>query len=285
MRIEILGSGGGAVSAPRPFCSCRVCSEARTRGVPYSRGGPSLFVHGPNLLVDTPEDILPALERSQVRQIAAGTYSHWHPDHVMGLRLWETLNGDWVRWPPQPRSTPLYFPQRVAADIRDRLGVWESFDFMQQRGLVELVELADNESFQSNGYTITPLQLAEQYMYAQIIEGGGKHIFIAADELFGWQPNPALGSFDLAVLPLGVAEHNPLTGERHYPLEHPVLQREATIAQTLEIARSLDARQIVLTHISEPEQLGYDDLLALEKELRQDGLNIAFAYDTMIVPT
>ena len=158
-----------------------------------------------------------------------------------------------------------------------------SFDFMQQRGLIELVELADNESFQSNDYTITPLQLAEQYMYAQIIEGGGKRVFIATDELFGWQPSPALGSFDLAVLPIGVAEHNPLTGERHYPLEHPVLQREATIAQTLEIARTLNARQTVLTHISEPEQLGYDDLLAFEKELRQNGLDIAFAYDTMIV--
>lgn len=282
MRIEILGSGG-AVSAPRPFCSCRICDEARARGVPYSRSGPSLFVHGPDLLVDTPEDILSSLERSQVQGIAAGTYSHWHPDHVMGLRLWETLNGDWVRWPPQPRTTPLYFPQRVVADIRDRLGVWESFEFMQQRELVELIELAEGESFRSKDFAITPLQLAEPYMYALIVEGGGKRVFIATDELFGWQPSPALGTFDLAVLPIGVAEHNPLTLERHYPLDHPVLAREATIAQTLEIARILDARQTVLTHISEPEQLSYDDLLVLEKKLQQEGLAISFAWDTMLV--
>ncbi len=191
MRIEILGSGG-AVSAPRPFCRCRICSEARARGVPYSRRGPSLFVHGPDLLVDTPEDILPALERSQVQHLAAGTYSHWHPDHVMGLRLWETLNGDWVRWPPHPRTTPLYFPQRVAADIRDKLGVWESFEFMQQRGLIELIKLADNEGFQSNSYTITPVQLAEEYMYALIVEGRGKRLFIAPTNSLAGSPVPHL---------------------------------------------------------------------------------------------
>ena len=85
------------------------------------------------------------------------------------------------------------------------------------------------------------------------------------------------------MLPIGVTEHNPLTGERHYPRDHPVLAREATIVQTLEVARTLDARQIVLTHISEPEQLSYDDLLVFEKELRREGLAITFAYDTMVV--
>jgi len=282
MRVEILGSGG-AVSAPRPLCRCPICTQARTHGVPYSRSGPSLFVHGPDLLVDTPEDILSSLNRSQVTSVAAGTYSHWHPDHVMGLRLWETLNGDWVRWPANPQCTPLYLPQRVAADIRDRLGVWESFEFMQQRGLIAINELADGEYFQSNSYAITPLQLAEEYMYGLIITGGGKRVLIAPDELFGWQPNPALGHFDLVVLPIGVAEFNPLTGARHYPQDHPVLAREATIEQTLDIARSLDARQIVLTHISEPEQLGYDDLLAWEKTLRREGLAITFAYDGLVI--
>ena len=65
MKVEILGSGG-AVSTPRPACSCRVCAEARREGIPYSRGGPSLFVHGPDVLVDTPEDIKAQLNRSRI---------------------------------------------------------------------------------------------------------------------------------------------------------------------------------------------------------------------------
>jgi phosphoribosyl 1,2-cyclic phosphate phosphodiesterase len=55
VRVEILGSGG-AVTIPRPGCGCRVCVEAREKGVPYARTGPSVFVHGPDVLIDTPEE-------------------------------------------------------------------------------------------------------------------------------------------------------------------------------------------------------------------------------------
>ena len=34
-----------------------MCVEARENGVPYSRTGPSLFVHGPDVLIDTSEEI------------------------------------------------------------------------------------------------------------------------------------------------------------------------------------------------------------------------------------
>ena len=46
MKIEFLGSGG-AITIPQPCCDCAICREARERGVPYSRTGPSVFVHGP----------------------------------------------------------------------------------------------------------------------------------------------------------------------------------------------------------------------------------------------
>jgi phosphoribosyl 1,2-cyclic phosphate phosphodiesterase len=44
VRVEILGSGG-ALTTPKPGCSCRVCVEAREKGIPYSRSGPSVFAH------------------------------------------------------------------------------------------------------------------------------------------------------------------------------------------------------------------------------------------------
>src|SRR5262249_56693887 len=70
LKVEILGSGG-AVTIPRPGCSCRVCVEAREKGVPYARTGPSVFVHGPDVLIDTPEEAKQQLNRSQVTRIAA----------------------------------------------------------------------------------------------------------------------------------------------------------------------------------------------------------------------
>lgn len=68
MKIEFLGTGG-SVPTPRPLCHCSMCIEARERGVPFSRGGPSLFVHGPNLLVDTPEEVSILLNRSTVKAL------------------------------------------------------------------------------------------------------------------------------------------------------------------------------------------------------------------------
>ncbi len=75
MKIEFLGTGG-SVPTPRPLCRCSMCSEARARGIPFSRNGPSLFVHGPNLLVDTPEDISNSLNRSTVQEISGVFLSH-----------------------------------------------------------------------------------------------------------------------------------------------------------------------------------------------------------------
>ena len=111
MRVEILGSGG-AVTIPRPGCSCRVCVEAREKGVPYSRSGPSVFVHGPDVLIDTPEESKLQLNRSQVGPIAAGLYSHWHPDHTAGRRVWESRNFDFRSRPRRYETTPLYIPER-----------------------------------------------------------------------------------------------------------------------------------------------------------------------------
>ena len=197
--------------------------------------------------------------------------------------MWESLNGDYTGWPPTHRKTPLYFPRRVAEDVRDRLGMWEMFTFLEQRGLIEIVELDEEATFFSNGYQITPVSLAEEYVFAQIVEGYGKRLFVAVDELFGWRPTAQLGHFDLAVLPLGVTEFKPLSGQRHYPLDHPVLRREATLAQTLDVVRVLHADQIVLTHISEVDQLSYDDGLVLEERWRQDGLPITMAYDGLFL--
>ena len=38
-----------------------------------------------------------------------------------------------------------------------------------------------------------------------------------------------------------------------------------------------------MTHIEESDSLSYDDLARLTDQLRADGLNISFAYDTQII--
>jgi phosphoribosyl 1,2-cyclic phosphate phosphodiesterase len=282
MRIEILGSGG-ALTTPRVGCQCPVCVEARAKGVPYSRSGPSTFVHGPDLLIDTPEEIKDQLNRSQVTSIGACIYSHWHPDHTAGRRVWESANADPTHYPPRNRCTDIYLPEQVAQDFRTWLGSWEQYAYMQHLGLVNVIELSDGDTVTLNGTTIRPFRLAEDYVYAFLLEEGGQRVLIAPDELNGWVPPDFVQGVDLAIIPMGLAEFHPLTGERLFTENHPLMQREATYVETLEMVRQLKAGRVIMTHIEETTQMGYDDLLTLEDRLRADGFNITFAYDTMTI--
>lgn len=281
MKIEFLGSGG-AVTIPQPGCTCRVCVEARERGVPYSRTGPSLFVHGPDLLIDTPEEAKFQLNRAGLPHIPACVYSHWHPDHVMGRRVWEA-NKDWLHWPPQTYTTDVYLPQQVAEDFREHLGSWEQFEYMASREMVRLIVLRDGDTFSLGNVNVRPFRVAADYVYAFLLSEAGTRVLIAPDELIAWTPPEFVRGVDLAVLPMGITEFNPFTGERLVPEEHPVLRTEATLDQTLEMVRALDAERVILTHIEEPFGLNYDDYERLGVKLRGKGYPVEFAYDTMVV--
>ena len=66
MEIEILGSGVHYHTCPR--MQVQVCVEAREKGIPYSRTGPSIFLHGPDVLIDTPEEIKEQINRSRIQR-------------------------------------------------------------------------------------------------------------------------------------------------------------------------------------------------------------------------
>ena len=287
MKLEFLGTGG-AFAAPRPGCGCRVCVEAREHGPPYARSGPSLFVHGPDLLVDTPEESREQLNRAGIARVRACVYSHWHPDHVMGRRVFESLNFPARKWPwPRPRAhaTDVYLPEQVAVDFRHRLGSHEHLAFLQERlGVVHVHALRDGDEIRLDGVVVRPFRLAEDYVYAFLLEGGGSRVLVVMDELHGWTPPAALGSLDVAVLPMGICEHDPFTGERRIHPDHPLLRVEATFADTLEVVGALDARRVYFAHIEEPDGLGYDDLLRLEAVLAErDGVAVTFAYDGLVL--
>jgi phosphoribosyl 1,2-cyclic phosphate phosphodiesterase len=277
VQVEVLGSGG-AVTIPRPGCGCRVCSEARARGVPYARSGPSVFVHGPDVLIDTPEEAKAQLNASRVTEIAAGLYSHWHPDHTAGRRVWESRNFEFRSWPRRAETTPLYIPAPVWADFERHYGLADQFRFMEGQGTVRLVVLADDRPFTLAGVRVTPLPLAAENAYAFLFEDGERRVLVAMDETHGWRP-PPLPALDLAVVPLGVFEHHPFSGERLIPEEFcrpPVAK--ARYADSLELLAALAPRRAVLGHVEEMDRLSHDQLLELGS---RDGWEPA--YDGLLV--
>ncbi|WP_019241182.1 MULTISPECIES: MBL fold metallo-hydrolase [Bacillus] len=281
MKIEFLGTGG-AMTIPRPLCSCRVCEEARVKGVPFSRSGPSLFVHEANLLFDTSEDIYSQINRSNIKQIDGVFYSHWHPDHVMGRRVLESLNVDWRNYPPKHTQTNVYLPEQVSKDFNTYLGSKEHLRFFENENYINLHELMDEDMIIINDTRITPFRLAEDYVYAFLLEKNDKRILIAMDELNNWKPKKDLEGLDLAILPIGIFEYHPLNEKRLFASDHPILQQECTFLETLDIIKTLKPKKTILTHVDEINGLSFNELLKLEKQLYEEGLNIEIAYDTLI---
>ncbi|PIE82565.1 MAG: hypothetical protein CSA11_00085 [Chloroflexi bacterium] len=281
MKIEFLGTAG-AFTTPQAGCFCDVCEEARAKGVPYSRTGPGVYIHDLSLLIDTSEQINFQLNRAQIAHVASAFYSHWHPDHTAGRRIWE-MNIDWRHWPSQSNPTDIYVPYQVAQDFKRFLGLEENLAYMERMGAVNMHPLAEGETVTLGNYLVTPFPVAETYVYAFLFEGEGKRILIAPDELVGWQPPDFVHGVDLVILPMGILEFDPFSGERRIPLEHPVLKTEATFRQTLQMLKQMQPKQAIMTHIEEPDGLGYDDYVRLEARMQQEGWALRFAYDTMVV--
>jgi phosphoribosyl 1,2-cyclic phosphate phosphodiesterase len=280
MRIEILGSGG-AVATPRGTCRCAVCEGARA-GSRDARMGPSVFVHGPDVLVDTPEESRLQLARSSIERVAAALYSHWHPDHTAGRRVWE-MNFDFPGWPPEAKETtcvPVYLPEQVARDFEQFQGIREHFAYLESLRVVRLHEVADGEVLELGDTRITPFRLAEDYVYAFVFEQDGRRALIAMDELNGWTPPAGLGRFDVALLPVGIFERDPFTGERLIHAEHPLLRLEATYDETLEMVRAIDAARVVLSHVEHMDGVAHEMLVRLGE---RDGWEPAFDGMTLAV--
>lgn len=282
MKAEILGSGG-SFTIPKPGCNCRVCSKARKNGPPFIRTGPSVFIHGPNILIDTPEESKEQLSRLTTTDINGCLYSHWHGDHVLGYRVWWSRNYDFKRVYPKHRNTPIYLPRQVASDLESKLGIWDRLVSLENQGIIKLIILKDDETLSISGVEITPFNLFEDGIYGFLFSENSQRILVVMDDTFNWEPCKKLTGADLAILPMGVAEFNPLSGSRRMGKKHPVLVDEATFEDTLSLVKKLQAKQTILMHIEEHDGLSYDDLEVLSKKLQGRGLNVKFAFDSMVV--
>jgi phosphoribosyl 1,2-cyclic phosphate phosphodiesterase len=173
----------------------------------------------------------------------------------------------------------VYLPHQVAEDMRVYLGAWEHLAFMEARGWVRVHVVPDGDVVTIGGVEVRPFRLTEDYVYAFELRDAGRRLLVAPDELNGWSPPDEVRGCQLAVLPMGICEHDPLTGERLIHPEHPILRVEATFPETLEIVDALAADAVVLTHIEEMDGLTLDRLESVERRLRDEGRNLVFAWD------
>ena len=272
VQVEILGSGGAA-TIPRPGCRLPRLRRGPREGRPFARTGPSTFVHGPNILFDTPEESKLQLERAGIGEIAACFYSHWHPDHTMGRRVWETRNGDFRTWPREakrPLVTDVYLPEQVAPDFRSGSAGWPTSSSCRPRLDPDPRARGrrDGRDRRCHGAPLPArrglrLRLrAHRRRPAAPRRDGRAQRLVAAACGDGLRPGGA---------PDGHLRVRPVHRRAPIHEDHPVLRFEATFEETLGDRRRARRGRVVLSHVEEMDCISYDDLLRVEQRLQAEG--------------
>ena len=278
MKITILGSGGCTV-IPRPLCQCRVCKEARRKGPPYERTGPSLFIHDENILIDTPAEISRQLNRSSIEKIEFVLFTHPDPDHIEGVRILEQITLDFRTWEAYPdKQITLILPDSLLVEVRKIRTVYGPLlDFYERSGFIRCRTFKDHVRLGLIDLTAIPVKTESQISFIYVFDRGGKRVVYAPCDI---KPFPEhrheVQLADILIIQPGIFE----TGLKHgfkYPEKHISRKTLYTFEETLDIAVRLQAKKVIFTHLEEYWNRSYDDYRALEAKNRR----IRFAYDGM----
>ena len=281
MQLAILGSGG-STTVPRPGCQCRVCTEARTRGIPYARSGPSMFILDVNLLFDTPEEISSQLNRNRINMINYVFYTHWHPDHTLGMRIVERMYKFWlgmfVRGEKPRNKVKVCALRKVMEDlkaIRNKHGSF--FSYYEKAGLIEALELESEKPFEIRNFKITPFEVQSTYNISTVflIQEDGKRVVYAPCDVKPFPENLELENLDLLIIGSFHPE-GPLKEGIIIPQNNLLRKELFSLEEIQELAQKLNAKETIVTHIEEEWGKTYDEYKQLEKKY-----DLKFSYDGM----
>lgn len=278
MKFEIIGSGG-CTSLPKPLCNCNVCQQAREKGKPYSRYGCSLFLHDINLLIDTPEDIVHAINNSAIQSIDTVLFSHWDPDHTLGLRVFEHLRLSWFEVSEgRECNNPidvLAMPH-VMEDLNSIKSKYGSFlDYYENiRNLIKRNEVQKYKEI--GGIKISFIRIDSATIF--VFESKGKKLIYAPCDV---KPFPDEDIFvDADIMIVG----NTIVGERlkdgHTLGKYNFVRENLfTMPEIMHLKKKYNIKKVIVTHLEEDWGKSYDDYTNLESQYD----NVQFAYDGMVI--
>lgn len=266
---------------PKALCPCKVCEEARIKGPPFERTGPSAFIHDENVLIDTPAEINTQLNRADIRSVDYLVYSHLDPDHMEGFRIVEQVTLDFRSWQAYPeKQIRLVIPEVLLKRFKNvRTAYGSQLAYYEKQGFIECVPFRNKIRLGSINITAFAVKRSDQTAYIYIFEKEGKKLVYAPCDV---KPFPehedAMKGADLLVIQPGIFE----TGLKHdfsYPADHISRTTLYTFEETLALIRRIEVKQALFVHLEEYWNRSHADYKAVEK--RHD--HIKFAYDGMRV--
>lgn len=250
MKIQILGSGG-FITTPKPSCQCEVCNEARNKPE-LARTGPSYYLPDLDVLIDTPAEIKDQLDKLNKLPNTI-VYSHWHPDHTEGYRVFEYYP-----------SVPKIYNQ-TGSKILDRV---QGLNFLKSVNKVNIIDWPADKPIQKNQYQIAWKVLNEGIpVYFFLISDGQKNILLCPDHAKYLLDIDLSIKIDLLIMNLG----EPIPGNGDV----------TTLDDNIRIVEKLKPSKTVLTHIEEHFGLTSSSIAKMKSGI--DGKNILIGSDSMTI--
>jgi phosphoribosyl 1,2-cyclic phosphate phosphodiesterase len=278
MRLQVLGSGGNT-PIPTPTCSCAVCEQAREAGPPYARGGNSLYLPELGAMVDAPEFAFRNLNREDIADLEYIFLTHWHPDHVNGLRVVQSR--DMTAHDGLLEAVAAGGPTIVTtAAVYDRVcDVFGSVEHFVQQGFADLHLLDDPLDIDGTTVRSIPYALADEEIDATafVIEKGDTTVLVAADDARYLDEAALPDDVDLAVFECGLFEQGPDGEELFTEADWAFLDDELTHEEVLARVDRVDPDRTLLTEIEHLTARSHDWFQRREQRNSHEG--IRFAYD------
>ena len=274
--ITILGSGGCTV-IPKPCCDCRICEEARQKGLPYERTGPSAFIHDENLLIDTPAEISLQLNRCRIRNVDYLIFSHLDPDHIEGFRVVEQISLDFRTWKAYPeKKIRLIIPEYLYNHLKKIRSAYGSLiDYYETQGFIETTTFNTIVKIGSIDITAIGVDTGTRIAFVYVFEKQGTRIVYAPCDIKPFPENRReILNADLLVIQPGIFE----SGLKHgfaYPEHHISRTTLYTFEETMELSRRISSKRVLFMHLEEYWNRGHDQYLSIAKNI--DGID--FAHD------
>lgn len=248
--IKILGSGT-STGVPVVGCSCAVCCSHDPRNQ-RSRSSALLSWDGYQVLIDSSPDLRQQCLAHGVTRVDAVLYTHNHADHVHGIDDLRVLNGH----PDQP--LPIYGDQRLV----DHLKLHFRYAFEPQSKISYRPRLKGTvlkEAVTLFGRTIQPIRLDH-----------------GDEAILGYRVGDMAYLTDCSGIPDG--SRTLLQGLKLLVIDglrfrdHPT---HFTVTQAIDVAQQLQAKRIILTHLSHDVDYGaHQHHLPECVEYAYDGLTV-----------
>ena len=279
MKFTVIGSGG-CTSIPRALCQCEICVEAREKGIPYARCGCSIYLEDAALIVDTPEDINIALNNAGIKSLDNILYSHWDPDHTLGMRIIEQLRLQWLEYfenikPNNPIS--VYASDGVMQDIngiRSKYG--PLMDYYEKMNLIQRINV-ENKLILKNNINISFIKVPiNKNVNIFVFEQDGKKFVYAPCDCKPFPEDEIIYNADVLLIGNTFIGDVLKNNTKIYDT-HPLRKELHSMEDVMEIKKHYNVKKIIITHIEEDWGKSYGDYTILEQNYE----NIKFAFDGM----